>query len=800
MKLSLNWLKNYVDLDGISTAEVVETLTTSGLEVDDVIDQKKIYENFVVGYVAEKDKHPNADKLSLCKVQVGGDEYPIVCGAPNIDAGQKIILAKVGAKIPSGDFTIAKTKIRGEVSLGMICSERELGISDNHDGILVIGDDVEVGLSLSEAFGFTDVIIDIDITPNRADAFSHVGVARDLAAVFERKLIKPKFEFEETNESVNDLAEIVIENNADCPRYIAKVVKNVTIKESPNWLKDKLTSIGLRPINNIVDVTNFILYELGQPLHAFDFDKLSGHKIVIRSAVKDEPFTTLDSKKRKLLETDLLICDSEKPVAIAGVMGGENSEVTNSTQNILIESAYFRPSSIRKTSKKLGLQTDASIRFERGCDPDLTLFAADRAAYLIAELGGGEIAAGSIDIYPNIINRKKVLLRYERIKKVLGFEVSSKKVKDILNSLELEVISESDESITCSIPLFRHDIEREIDLIEEIVRIYGYDNIPSVSKIGISVEQKVDHSLFNDNVRDTLTGLGFYEIITNSLLNEKVANKYGNPVGVMNPQSVEMSHIRPSLLPGVLSTISRNIKVKEKNLKIYEIGHAINKTNDEINEFSDFEEFEHLLLGITGSAENVEWHAKEREYDFYDLKGIVESFLHGAVRLVKIRTKLNNSADGIFEYSLTLNSGKIKIAEGGKVSKGALEDFDISQDVFLFDFNLDQLKKLVKKKPVFHELLKYPQIKKDCAFVIDKNIDFKTIEKIIYENGSKLLKNVKLFDIFESDSLGKDKKSLAFELIYFDESRTLTEDEVEIEFWKAIESVKQKVNAELRGK
>ncbi len=800
MKLSLNWLKNYVDLDGISTAEVVETLTTSGLEVDDVIDQKKIYENFVVGYVAEKDKHPNADKLSLCKVQVGGDEYPIVCGAPNIDAGQKIILAKVGAKIPSGDFTIAKTKIRGEVSLGMICSERELGISDNHDGILVLGDDVEVGLSLSEAFGFTDVIIDIDITPNRADAFSHVGVARDLAAVFERKLIKPKFEFEETNESVNDLAEIVIENNADCPRYIAKVVKNVTIKESPNWLKDKLTSIGLRPINNIVDVTNFILYELGQPLHAFDFDKLSGHKIVIRSAVKDEPFTTLDSKKRKLLETDLLICDSEKPVAIAGVMGGENSEVTNSTQNILIESAYFRPSSIRKTSKKLGLQTDASIRFERGCDPDLTLFAADRAAYLIAELGGGEIAAGSIDIYPNIINRKKVLLRYERIKKVLGFEVSSKKVKDILNSLELEVISESDESITCSIPLFRHDIEREIDLIEEIVRIYGYDNIPSVSKIGISVEQKVDHSLFNDNVRDTLTGLGFYEIITNSLLNEKVANKYGNPVGVMNPQSVEMSHIRPSLLPGVLSTISRNIKVKEKNLKIYEIGHAINKTNDEINEFSDFEEFEHLLLGITGSAENVEWHAKEREYDFYDLKGIVESFLHGAVRLVKIRTKLNNSADGIFEYSLTLNSGKIKIAEGGKVSKGALEDFDISQDVFLFDFNLDQLKKLVKKKPVFHELLKYPQIKKDCAFVIDKNIDFKTIEKIIYENGSKLLKNVKLFDIFESDSLGKDKKSLAFELIYFDESRTLTEDEVEIEFWKAIESVKQKVNAELRGK
>ena len=800
MKLSLNWLKNYVDLDGISTDEVVETLTTSGLEVDDVIDQKKIYENFVVGYVVEKEKHPNADKLSLCKVQVGDDEFPIVCGAPNVDAGQKIILAKVGAKIPTGDFTIAKTKIRGEVSLGMICSEREMGISDNHDGIMVLDDDAEAGTSFSETFGLNDVIIDIDITPNRADAFSHVGVARDLAAVFEREFIKPKFEIKKTNESVNDLAEVVIENDIDCPRYIAKVVKNVTIKESPNWLKERLTAIGLRPINNIVDVTNFILYELGQPLHAFDYDKLSGHKIVVRSAEKDEPFTTLDSKERKLLETDLLICDREKPVAIAGVMGGENSEVTESTKNILIESAYFRPSSIRKTSKKLGLQTDSSIRFERGCDPDITIFAADRAAFLIAELGGGEIAASSIDVYPNIINRKEVSLRYERVKKVLGFEVATEKVKDILNSLELEVISETDESVTCSIPLFRHDIEREIDLVEEIARIYGYDNIPSISKIGISVERRVDHSLFNDNVRDTLTGLGFYEIITNSLLNEEVAKKYGNPVGVMNPQSVEMSHIRPSLVPGILSTISRNIKVKENSLKIYEIGHSINKINDEINDFSDFEEFEHLLLGITGSAENVEWHAKEREYDFYDLKGIVESFLNRVAGSAKIKIKQNNSADGIYEYSMSINSGKTKIAEGGKVSKGALEDFDISQNVFLFNFNLDELKKLVKKKPLFHELLKYPQIKKDCAFVIDKNINFNTVEKIIYENGSKLLKNVKLFDIFESDSLGKDKKSLAFELIYFDESRTLTEDEVEVEFWKAIESVKQKVNAELRGK
>ena len=800
MKLSLNWLKNYVDLDGIATDEIVETLTTSGLEVDEVIDQKKIYENFVVGYVAEKEKHPNADKLSLCKVKVGEDELPIVCGAPNVQAGQKIVLAKVGAKIPTADFTIGKTKIRGEVSLGMICSERELGISDNHDGIMVLPDDVKEGTELSDALGFNDVIIDIDITPNRADAFSHVGVARDLAAVFGKKLLRPEFEIKETGDSVNDFAEVIIENETDCPRYVARVVRNVTIKESPNWLKEKLTAIGLRPINNVVDVTNFILYELGQPLHAFDLDKLAGQKIIVRSAGKDETFITLDSKERKLIETDLLICDAEKPVAIAGVMGGENSEVTDDTKNILIESAYFRPSAIRKTSKKLGLQTDSSIRFERGCDPDMTTFAADRAAALIAELGDGEITSGLIDVYPNEIKRKKVSLRFERARKVLGFDVSAQKAKDILNSLELEVIEETEETVTCSIPLFRHDIEREIDLIEEIARIYGYDNIPNISKIGVSIERKVDHSLFKDHVRTTLTGLGFYEIITNSLLNEEVAKKYGNPVGVMNPQSVEMSHIRPSLVPGVLATIGRNIKVKENDLKIYEIGHIINKINDEINDFSDFDESEHLLIAITGLAEKVEWNNKEREFDFYDLKGIAESFLEEVINYSRTKIKMNNSADGIYEYSISILSGRTKIADGGKISKNILKDFDIAQDVFVFDFNLDELKKLQKNKPVFKELLKYPQIKKDCAFVIDKNITFSTVEKIIYENSSKLLKNVKLFDIFESESLGEDKKSLAFELIYFDESRTLTEEEVETDFWKAIEGVKNKVKAELRGK
>jgi len=800
VKLSLNWLKQYIDFEGISSKDVVENLTIAGLEVDDVVDQKKLYNNFVVGFVKERENHPNADKLSLCKVEVGGEIFPVVCGAPNVSAGQKIVLAKVGAVVPNSDFTISKAKIRGEESLGMICSERELGISDNHDGIMVLDSEIKSGTDFSEVLGFNDVIIDIDITPNRADAFSHVGSARDLAAIFGRKLNLPELNLVETGEEISKIASIEIENAVDCPRYVAKVVKNVTIKESPKWLKDRLTSIGLRPINNVVDVTNFILYEIGQPLHAFDLDKLAGSKIVVRSAGKNEKFTTLDSKERKLLETDLLICDAEKPVAIAGVMGGENSEVTLTTKNILIESAYFRPSSVRKTSKKLGLQTDASIRFERGCDVNITLYAAKRAAQLIAELGDGEIAQGEIDIYPTKISEKVVSLRVERIKKILGFEVPLQKIKEIFVGLEFKIVSESDGILSYSIPTFRHDIDREIDLIEEIARIYGYDNIPEVKKIGVSVERRVDNSSFNDKVRDTFSSLGFFEIITNSLLNEELASKYGNPIGVLNPQSFEMSHIRPSLFPGMLATISRNLKVNEKSLKLYEIGHVMTKFNEIINEFSDFDESEHLLFAITGNANDDEWHSKKREFDFYDLKGIGNSFFKSVSDKDKIKIKYaENTENNFYEYSTSYFVGKNKFAEAGKVKLDVLKEFGISQSVFAFDVNLTELKKIEVELSRFKELLKFPKIKKDCAFVLDSNIDYNAVVKIIESSSSILLKNIKLFDIFESESLGLNKKSLAFELTYFDENKTLTEDEVDKEFWNAIESVKIKLNAELRG-
>jgi len=801
LKLSLNWLKNYIDLDGISTDEIIEKLTTSGLEVDEAIDQKKIFENYIVGYVTEKVKHPNADKLSLCKVDDGESEIPIVCGAPNVEAGQKIVLAKVGAILPVDEFKISKTKIRGELSQGMICSEKELGIGDDQTGIMVLDKKLETGTPLSDALGFDDVIIDIDITPNRADAFCHIGVARDLAAVFNRNYKKPEIQINESEESADELAEVVIKNSEDCPRYVAKVVKNINIKESPEWLKKKLISIGLRPINNVVDVTNFILHELGQPLHAFDLDRLSGKKIIVRSAGKNEKFTTLDSKERELIESDLLICDGKKPVAIAGVMGGENSEVSNDTKNILVESAYFRPSAIRKTSKKLGLSTDASIRFERGCDPEMTIFAAKRAAQLIAELGDGVIAKGEIDVYPNLIKNIKVDVRFSRITKILGFEVEHDKIREILNNLELEIVDEFNEGVTCKIPLFRHDIEREVDLIEEVARIYGYDKIPAVSHIGVTLERRIDHSIFNDKIRETLTNLGFYEIITNSLLNEEIANNFGQPIGVLNPQSVEMSHMRPSLIPGILSTLSRNIKVKENNLKLYEIGHIFEKVNEKINSFDDFYESEHLILAITGNNSDDEWYEKSRSFDIYDLKGIVDSFLSKFVGKEKISENYNSEKfDTIFDYLINKTIKKNNIGFVGKVNKNTLDSFDISQNVYLFDINLTLLAKYVSKKDGFNELLKYPKVVKDCAFVLDKNIDYKSVKKIIYSNSSKLLKNVKLFDIFESESLGEHKKSLAFELEYFNFERTLTEEEVEKDFWKVIESVKNKFNAQLRGK
>lgn len=799
MKISLNWLKDYIDLSGISINEIIEKITFAGLEVEEVIDQSKNFENIIVGYVKESKKHPNANKLSLCIVTDGEKDFNVVCGAPNVAAGQKVPFAKVGAIIPTGNFKIEKAKIRGEVSEGMICSEKELGISDNHEGIMVLDSSLKEGMNFSDAMNLNDVIMEINITPNRADALSHIGVARDLAAIFNRELKYPEIKLNESGKKSSEIASVEIKDDKNCPRYVGKVVTNVEIKESPEWLKRKLKSIGLRPINNVVDVTNFILYEIGQPLHAFDLDKLNERKIVVRTANEGEKFVTLDSKERNLKPTDLMICDAVRSVAIAGVMGGENSEVTNSTKNILIESAYFNPSSIRKTAKHLALSTDASYRFERGTDYNITIWAARRAAQLIQETAGGEIAFGEIDAYPNPIPQRKTFVRFERITKILGYKIEQNEVERILIKLGFEITSKDQIKIELNIPTYRNDVEREIDIIEEVARIYGYNNIPEVNKISITLEEKVDHSQFDDNARNIFNALGFYEILTNSMLSESIAKQFGNAIAVLNPQSSEMSHIRASLLPGMLQTISNNLKVNEKDLQLFEIGKIFTQINQQIKSFDDFKEEEYLLAGITGKTSRAVWYEKEREYDFFDLTGFTKSFLNKTLPGVSFQFTKSNEEKAYYEFYLQIVADNKVIGRLGKVKNEIADQFDVNQNVYVVEMNLDQLKQIEIPKKRFEELLKFPKVYRDFAFVLDQEIESEEVIKLIKESASKLLHNVNLFDIFQSESLGKGKKSLAFQLEYYDTQKTLTEEEVEKDFRKLIKVVETKFNAQLRG-
>jgi phenylalanyl-tRNA synthetase beta chain len=799
MKISLQWLNEYVDLKDLSVDEIVDKITYAGIEVEEVVVQSDKYKNMVVGLVKDVIQHPNADKLSLCIVNDGELDYRVVCGAPNVAKDQKIAFAKVGSIIPSNGKKLEKVKIRGEVSTGMICSEYELESGDNHEGILVLDENQKVGSPLSDALEANDIVFEVAITPNRCDALSHIGIARDLAAIFNRKLKFPEVQISESIKKSDEYAKVVIEDKINCPRYVGKVVMDVNIQESPKWLQKKLKSIGLRPINNVVDVTNFVLHEIGQPLHAFDLDRLFDKKIVVKLAKDSEKFSTLDSKERNLNSTDLMICDGEKSVAIAGVMGGENSEVTNTTKNILIESAFFNPSSIRKTAKRLGLSTDASYRFERGTDYNITVWAARRAAQLIQMTSGGEILNGEIDTYPNKIEKRITNIRFSRLMKVLGYSIQESTVENILNNLGFEVISRNNEQLELAIPSYRHDIEREIDVIEEVARIYGFEKIPDVHKISVSLEEKVDQSLFTDNLKNIVISLGFYELVTNSLLNESISEKFGKPIKMLNPQSSEMSHLRPSLLPGMLQAISNNIKVGERNLKFFEIGKVFElKHEKEIESFDDFLESEILLLALSGNEVQSEWYGKDIASDFYGLKGYVNTILQKAFPSIEFELTYNNKLIN-YEYDFIIKNNNSIIGYGGKLRLGVTNLFDTNQEVYACELNIDELRKIKVSERKFKDLLKFPKVIRDFAFVLDSTIESDKVIEVIKAASSNLLHQIKLFDIFQSDSLGKDKKSLAFQLEYFDETRTLKEEEVEKDFRNAIKEVEKTFKAQLRG-
>jgi len=801
MKISLSWIKEFVDLNGISTDDIVANLTMSGLEVEDVVDQTKLYKNFIVGFVKETEKHPNADKLTICKVFNGKEDLQVICGASNVQAGQKVVFAPIGTIIPNGDLTIKKAKIRGVESNGMICAEDELLLSNNHTGIMILDEKLEAGTSIPEALNLNDVILEIAITPNRPDALSHIGVARDLAALFDRELKIPEIKLNKIDDDVNKIASVEVEDSVNCPRYIAKVVKNVQIKESPQWLKDRLEKIGLRPRNNIVDITNLLLHECGQPLHAFDLDKLNENKIVVKSTKSETVFTTLDSKERKLPLNTLMICDGKYEVAIAGVMGGENSEITETTKNILIESAYFNPSSIRRTSKALGLSTDASYRFERGTDPNITKYAAERCAQLVAELADGKITKGIIDVYPNVIYPKEIELRFSRTTRILGYDVPEEKIKNILSRLGLALKVLDEDKLLVSVPTFRPDIEREIDLIEEIARINGYDNIPTVSKINITLEKKTDETEVDEKIRQAATALGFFEMINNPLQSENDAKLTGNPIKINNPLSAGMECLRTSLLSGALLTISKNIRQGVKDLKFFELGDAFKKINDgEIKTFSDFTETQNLLLVVSGKEQVKGWNTDEKESDFYLLKGLIDSFLSKISLDNVLIDSYYSSVNEIYAYYLTKSFKEVEFGRGGKVNNEVLKQFDINQDVYCFEFDLSVLKSIESNSKTYTDPLKYPKIIRDFAFILDKSVKYLDVKEFIKKKSSQLLKVVSVFDVFESDSLGADRKSLAFTLEYYDESRTLTEDEVEKDFNNLIALITKEFNAQLRGK
>lgn len=800
MKISLNWIKDYVNLDGITTEEIVDKLTMSGLEVENYVDETKKYSGIIVGLVKEVEKHPDADKLTVCTIYDGKSDLKVICGAPNVKKGQNVVFAQIGAIVPQGEMEIIKVKIRGVESNGMICAEDELGLSNDHSGIIILDGEFSAGTPISDALNLNDVILDIAITPNRPDALSHIGVARDLSAIFNRELRIPKLDYQESQQNVNQLASVEIEDKINCPRYSASVVTGVVIKESPDWLKNKLEKIVLRPINNVVDVTNFILHELGQPLHAFDLDHLAKRKIVVKSTNAEMKFTTLDSKERILPQGTMMICDGEMEVAVAGVMGGENSEVTESTKNILIESAYFNPSSIRRTSKKLQLASDASYRFERGTDPSNTVFAAKRAAQLIVLIAGGEIAKGVIDEYPGRKRNTEITLRLSRLKKLLGYEIPKSEVIKIFQRLGINLLKDLGDSLEVVIPTFRPDIEREADLVEEVARIAGYEKIPVVEKVSITLDKRKDEFEFEDHLRESAISLGFNEMVNNPLIPELNSQLTGRPIEISNPQSIDMAYLRTSLLVSALPTISNNIKKGEKDISAFEIGKVFKSLQKSIDTFSDFEEKKKLLFVLTGKKQSRQWYSEETEYDIYDLKGMIKSFLAKFSLDNVLNDSYNSIQNKIYDYQFIVNLKDSVFGIGGKLNNSVLKEFDISQPVYSFEADLSLRDVLISNKKAFKELLKYPKVLRDFAFLFDKSVKYASVKDFIIKESSDILKSVELFDLFESNEIGNDKKSMAFSLEYFDLKRTLTDEEVDKDFQSLIKKVTTNFNAILRGK
>lgn len=805
MKISLNWLKDYIPGLEINNEDPEKSMVSLqnkmisiGLDIEGVENEGEIYKNFVTGEVIEKLKHPNADKLSLCKVNVGDKILSIVCGAQNVEAGQKVCVAMIGAIIPNGEFEIKKSKIRGELSEGMICSEKELNFEETVDGILVLDKDTKPGVNFAEHINANDIVFEIGITPNRGDLFSHFGVAREIAALYELKIKIPEIKINETGNKTEELINISIENNELCRRFTGRVIKNVEIKESPEWLQKRIKSIGLRPRNNIVDITNFVMFETGQPLHAFDFDKIRGKQIIVKNAKNGDKFTTLDSKERELNSESIMVCDGEGYSGIAGIMGGELSEITKDTKNVFLESAYFDPVAVRKNSRKLGLQTDASQRFERGVDIEMVKYASLRATQLINEIAGGDVSVGFYDVFDNKFEKLKVGLRAEKVNNLIGIEFSEEKIIEILSKIEINFIGKENEYLQFEIPEFRRlDIEREVDLIEEVARIYGYDNIEEDSTFAFNV---TNHSKYGNSnkkafniITNHLTGRGFNEILTEPLVDEiKIKLFPENPVKLLNSISAGMNVLRTNLYYGMLNVIRNNFNNsgKDISLKLYETGKVFS------DEGSKFKEESRLIIALSGKKDTELIYGGENSFNIFDIKGEAEMLLSKLnlenYRLIYYNDKVSN----IVRIDISLNDDVIgNIYKADSVLK---KEFDIESDVYIAEFKLDKIYKKINFSKYYKTVSKFPAVKRDLAIVVDKKVTYDEIKTSVTKSGGNLLKTVELFDIYEGDKISDDKKSVAFSMEFSSEEKTLTDEETNKITGKIISNLEKNLSAELR--
>lgn len=815
MNISYNWLKQYLNID-IDVKEAANLLTGSGLEVEKVIPFSSVeggLEGLVVGEVLTKEKHPDADRLSVTTVDVGGESpLDIVCGAPNVDAGQKVVVATVGTMLyPDGGepFKIKKSKIRGQVSEGMICAEDEIGLGESHDGIMVLPRDVKVGTPASEYFEIeNDHVLEIGLTPNRADAMSHIGVARDLRAVL--KELKEgydnlKLEWPDVMGYSADLKEnpiaIDVQDAEAAPRYVGLFIEGVEVKSSPTWLQNRLKAIGSRPINNVVDVTNFVLHEMGQPLHAFDADKIKDNKVVVRTAKSGEKFTTLDEVERDLNVNDLIICNASDGMCIAGVFGGLNSGVKEGTKNVFLESAYFNPVSIRKTAKRHGLNTDASFRFERGIDPETVVLAAKRAALLIQELAGGKLSVIT-DIYPNPIPHQKVEVKFANINKLIGQDIPKETVLSILKDLEIYVEKQSEEGLKLSVPSFKNDVTREADVIEEVLRVYSYDRITGSGQLRVPLiasEKKSPEQLRN-LVSDALTSQGFNEIMNNSLTKAAYMDKHFAEQGkvkvdILNPLSTDLNAMRQSLLFGGLESVSRNIRHQNPDCKFYEFGNLYEKNTD--GEWP-YNEYRSLGIWLTGKWQSERWNSTGGNTSFHHVHGVVKSLLNRLGIEFKIQDVRGTKA---YAYGMEFVSKKGKLlANFGLVNGNLLEAFDIEQEVFYADFQWDTVLELSALNEFeVEELSKYPSVRRDLALLVDKSVKYGNLEELAYQTERKLLKQVDLFDVYEGKGVPEGKRSYALSFILQDDNKTLNDKTIDKTMNRIQQRFEKEVGAELRG-